>query len=66
MNLIKHILIKNIKLYEKEKVVFSGIDGCGKSTQIDLLVSHLHAQNMTLKFWVRPVQLLYLGYQVYC
>jgi thymidylate kinase len=40
---------------KKNKVVFSGIDGCGKSTQINLLVSHFNAQNIKYKvIWVRP------------
>ena len=40
---------------KKNKVVFSGIDGCGKSTQINLLVSHFQAQNVKHKvIWVRP------------
>ena len=40
---------------KKNKVVFSGIDGCGKSTQINLLVSHFQAQHIKYKvIWVRP------------
>jgi dTMP kinase len=40
---------------KKNKIVFSGIDGCGKSTQINLIVSHFNAQNIKYKvIWVRP------------
>jgi thymidylate kinase len=40
---------------KKNKVIFSGIDGCGKSTQINLLVNYFKVQNIKHKvIWVRP------------
>ena len=40
---------------KKNKFIFSGIDGCGKSTQINLLVSYFQEQNIKHKvLWVRP------------
>lgn len=39
----------------KNVVVFSGIDGCGKSTQIDLLASYFESNHIKHKIlWVRP------------
>jgi thymidylate kinase len=39
----------------KNKIVFSGIDGCGKSTQIHLLVKYFQANEIKHRvIWVRP------------
>lgn len=45
----------------KRKIVFSGIDGAGKSTSLDLLISRLDSRYKILKIGFREPYLFYRG-----
>ena len=48
------VIVITIKLNAKNLIVFSGLDGAGKSTQIDLLKAHYEKQGIQVKyFWSR-------------